>query len=75
MYFLFIPCSGKIALTVVNEDKVYETIYTNETVYSLIGPEGCIAVDISLGQGRHRGCSGKCVFRYGIAESIGPNFE
>ena len=38
-------------MTVVNEDKVYETIYTNETVYSLIGPEGCIAVDISLGKG------------------------
>ncbi|CAB4020709.1 Hypothetical predicted protein [Paramuricea clavata] len=32
--------NGKIALTVVNEDKVYETIYINETVYSLIGPEG-----------------------------------
>ncbi|CAB3986826.1 Hypothetical predicted protein [Paramuricea clavata] len=43
--------NGKIALTVVNEDKVYETIYTNKTVYSLIGPEGCIAVDISLGKG------------------------
>ena len=43
--------SGKIALTVVNEDKVYESIYRNDTIYSLIGPEGCVAMDISLGKG------------------------
>ena len=35
----------------VKEDNVYETIYTNETVYSLIRPERCMAVDISLGKG------------------------
>ena len=72
--FLLNSGSGKIALTVVNEDKVYESIYRNDTIYSLTGQRGVLLWTSHLVKEVLR-LSGKCVFRYGITESTGTNFK
>ena len=64
--------SGKIALTVVNEDKVFEGIYRNDTIYSLIGPEGCVAVDISLGKGGTEAVVESVYSAMGSQNQLGP---
>ena len=59
-------------LIVANEDKVYKTTYENETVYSLIGLEGCVAVDISLGKGGTEAVVESVYSAMGSQNQIGP---
>ena len=35
----------------LNEEAVYKSIYTDETLYNTIGVEGCVAIDIALAKG------------------------
>ena len=35
----------------LNEEAVYKSIYTDETLYNAIGVEGCVAIDIALAKG------------------------
>ena len=47
-------------------------IYTNETVYSLIGPEGCMAVDICLGKGGTEAVVESVYSAIGSQNQLGP---
>ena len=35
----------------LNEEAVYKSIYTDETLYNAIGVQGCLAIDIALAKG------------------------
>lgn len=50
-YEITVQNSGEPFIAEINEMEVYRTIYTDENLFTAIGIEGCVAIDIALAKG------------------------
>ena len=57
-YEITVQNSGEPFIAEINEMEVYRTICTDENLFTAIGIEGCVAIDIALAVQRGRGGGG-----------------
>lgn len=50
-YLITLEDTRRPTKTKLSEVEVYRSIYTEESLFNPIGPEGCIAIDIALAKG------------------------
>ena len=54
-YEITVQNSGEPFIAEINEMEVYRTIYTDENLFTAIGIEGCVAIDVALAKRGGRG--------------------
>ena len=50
-YAITVQNSGQQFIAELNETEVYRSIYTDEHLFTTIGIEGCVSIDIALAKG------------------------